>query len=109
MNRDIENGSFPGNLKNTDITPTFKEEYRLLKANHRPVSNLATLWKAYEKLIYSQIYESFNLIYLGGFRTGHNTRRSLIYMLEELKEIRDSTLLNIHARRTKGDKGLNVA
>ena len=29
-------------------------------------------------------------------------------MLEELKEIRDSTLLNIHARRTKGDKGLTT-
>ena len=37
---------------NTDITPTFKKEDSLLKANYRPVSILATLSKVYEKLIY---------------------------------------------------------
>ena len=76
-------------LKNADIKPTFKKEDRLLKANYRPVSILATLSKVYEKLIYPQICEYFTVIfsnYLGGFRKG--------YMY--------STLLNIYARKTKG-------
>ena len=75
MNMNIENESFPANLKNADISPTHVDH--LLKANYRPVSILATLLKVYEKFIYPQIYEYFNVIfsnYLGGFRKGHITK-----------------------------------
>ena len=61
--KNIENGSFPFNFKNADITRTFKKEDSLLKANYRPVSILATLSKVYEKLIYPQIYEYFTVIF----------------------------------------------
>ena len=33
INRYIVNGTFPQNLKNADITPTFKKDDRLLKSN----------------------------------------------------------------------------
>ena len=52
INRCIHNGNFPNNLKNADITPTFKKGDRLSKCNYRPVSILPTLSKVYEKILY---------------------------------------------------------
>ena len=40
INSNIERGCYPVNLKNADITPTFKKAYRLIKINYRPVSIL---------------------------------------------------------------------
>ena len=45
INRNIVKGRFPVNLKNADITPTFKKDDHLLKINYSPVSILATLSK----------------------------------------------------------------
>ena len=59
INKNIENGYFPYNLKNADITPAFKKEYRLLNANYRQVSILATLSKEYENLF---IHKFMNIL-----------------------------------------------
>ena len=93
ISRCVKNGSFPDNLKNADITPIFKKEDRLLKANYRPVSILPTFSKIYEKIFYLQIYEYFNSIfskYLCGFRKGHSTQHCLLFMLENLKKSLDN-------------------
>ena len=50
VNHCIEKGIFPNNLKNADITPTFKKGDRLLKSDYRPVSILPTLSKIYTNL-----------------------------------------------------------
>ena len=95
LNRCIENGKFPNNLKNAYITPTFKKGDRLLKSNYRPVSILPTLSKIYEKLLYQQIYEYFNCIfskYLCGFRKEHSTQHCLLFMLDRLKKALDKGL-----------------
>ena len=95
INSNIEEGCFPVNLKNADITPTSKKADRHLKINYRPVSILPTLSKIYEKNLYLQIYDYFNGIfskYLGGFRKGHNTQHCLLFMLEKLKEAPDKGL-----------------
>ena len=55
INRCIHDGNFPNNLKNADITPTFKKGDRLSKCNYRPVSILPTLSKVYEKILYPQM------------------------------------------------------
>ena len=92
VKRCIIEGKFPNNLKNADITPTFKKEDRLLKINYRPISILPTFSKIYEKIFYIQIYEYFNSIfskYLCGFRKGHSTQHCLLYMLENLKQSLD--------------------
>ena len=47
INRCIDVGIFPPNLKNSDVTPTFKKDDRLLKENYRPISILPTLSKVY--------------------------------------------------------------
>ena len=45
INRCLYNENFPSNLKNSDITPTFKKGNRLSKDNYRPISILPTLSK----------------------------------------------------------------
>ena len=54
INKCINKGKFPDNLKKADITPAFKKGDHLLKSNYRAVSILPTLSKIYEKIIYQQ-------------------------------------------------------
>ena len=91
----ISEGTFPENLKNANIIPTFKQDDRLSKNNYRSISILPTLSKIYEKILYMQIYEYFNSIfskYLCGFRKCHSTQHCLLYMLEHLKRSLDKGL-----------------
>ena len=95
INLNIENGSFPVNLKTPDVTPIFKKLERILKTNYRGISILPTLSKIYEKIFYQQIYEYLGNIfskYLGGFRKGHSAQHCLLYMLENLKKAMDKGL-----------------
>ena len=60
------------------------------KTKYRPISILPTLSKVYEKILYHQIYKYFNNIfskYLCGFRKGHRTQHSLLFMLESKKKL----------------------
>ena len=87
-NRCIDDGTFPSNLKNVDVTPLYKKTDRLLKVNYRPVSILPTLSKVYENVLHTQIYTYFNNIFskfLCGYRKGYSTQHCLLYMLEKLK------------------------
>ena len=95
INRCINLGTFPQNLKNADITPIFKKNDRVIKENYRPVSILPTFSKIYEKILYAQIYNYFNKIFskhLCGFRKGHSTQHCLLFMLEILKQSLDRGL-----------------
>ena len=95
VNRCIETGKFPDNLKKADITPSFKKGDRLSKDNYRPISILSTFSKIYEKILYQQIYEYFNKIfskYLCGFRKGETTQHCLLFMSECLKNALDKGL-----------------
>ena len=92
-NRCIDVGIFPPNLKNSDVTPTFKKDDRLLKENYRPISILPTLSKVYERFLHQQMYEYFDKFFsqfLCGYRKGHSTQHALLYMLEKLKMALDS-------------------
>ena len=93
INRCIDEGKFPSNLKNADVTPVYKKVDRLLKGNYRPISILPTLSKVYEKILYQQIYNYFNNIFskfLCGYRKGYSTQHCLLYMLEKLKASLDN-------------------
>ena len=87
-NRCIEEGTFPSNLKNADVTPLYKKTDRVFKVNYRPVSILPTLSKVYENVLHTQIYTYFNNIFskfLCGYRKGYSTQHCLLYMLDKLK------------------------
>ena len=95
INKCINEGIFPSNLKDANITPIFKKLARLFKENYRPVSILPTLSKIYEKVFYYQMYDYFNDIFskfLCGFRKGHSTQNCLLYMMEYLKKALDKGL-----------------
>ena len=89
INNCIAKGSFPTNLKNADITPTFKKIDRLQEVNYRHVSILLTLSNIYEKIPCQQIYLYFDDIFskhLCGYRKCHSTQHCLLFMLESLKK-----------------------
>ena len=84
----ILSGIFPPNLKDADITLTFKKDDRLLKTNYKPISILPTLSKIYEKVLHIQIYEYFNTIFpkfLCGLRKCISTQHCRLYMLEKIR------------------------
>ena len=57
----IDKGKFPNDLKQGDIAPVYKKNNKCEKENYRPVSILSNLSKIYEKLIYNQLYDYFDL------------------------------------------------
>ena len=48
INESIRSGTFPDRLKDTNIVPNYK-------SNYRPVSILSLLSKVYERLIFQQL------------------------------------------------------
>ena len=54
-NFNIINGSFPFNLKLSDINLTYKKKYKILKENYRPINILPAISKIYEKLMAEQL------------------------------------------------------
>ena len=61
INRNIDKGYFPVNLKNADITPIFKKYDRLPKMNYRPVSILSQrIMKTFSILKFTNILIEFS-------------------------------------------------
>ncbi len=48
INKSIESSCFPEMLKYAEVTPVYKKDDPMNKANHRPISVLATLSKIFE-------------------------------------------------------------
>ena len=51
INKSIETGCFPDSLKAANVTPIFKKDDPLDKANYRPVSILPLISKVYESIL----------------------------------------------------------
>ena len=86
LNRSIDDGEFPNNLKLADITPVHKKDDRTDKTNYRPVSILPAISKIYERIIFYQIDKFMdNKIskHQCGFRKGYSAQHCLIVMLEK--------------------------
>ena len=81
INKCIDRGKFPNNLKKSDVTPTFKKDDKLSKENYRPISILPTLSKVYERVLHQQMYDYFNEIFskfLCGYRKGYGTQHAML-------------------------------
>ena len=64
-----------------------------MKDNYRPVSIVPVLSKLYERSMFKQISEFFEIIFSKsqcGFRKGHSTQQCLLAMLEKWKRSVDS-------------------
>ena len=89
----IETGCFPDSLKAANITPIFKRDDPLDKANYRPVSILPMISKVYERIIYNQLSEyseSFLSHILCGFRKAHSTQHALFKLFQSWQKELDN-------------------
>ena len=92
FNEFIKKSTFPSILKNANITPVFKKEYRGSKENYRPVSILPVISKIFEKLLCKQITIFIDPLlskYQCGFRKGFSVQHCLLAMLEKWKNAVD--------------------
>ena len=76
INYSISNSIFPEQLKLPEVKPVYKKNLRADKENYRPVSILPNISKIYERWLYKQLYEYFDVIFSRnkcGFRKGFSS------------------------------------
>ena len=59
FNNGIASSVFPASVKNANITPVHKKDFKNIDSNYRPVSILSNISKIYERCLYSQISKFF--------------------------------------------------
>jgi hypothetical protein len=94
INKGMEDGVFPDELKIGRITPIYKKENPELLENYRPVSTLPIFGKIFEKVVYKRLYNYFSskgLMYGNqyGFRKDHSTSHALNYSIDLVKSAID--------------------
>ena len=93
INQSTEIGCSPDSIKAANVTPIFKKDDPLDKANYRPVSILPLISKVCERLICNQLSEyseSFLSHILCGFRKAHSTQHALFKLLESWQKDLDN-------------------
>ena len=76
INYSISNSIFPEQLKLAEVKPVYKKNLRADKENYRPVSILPNISKIYERWLYKQLYEYFDVIFSRnkcGFQKGFSS------------------------------------
>ena len=89
VNHTIMSSIVPERLKFGQVTPIFKKNDPIDKANHRPVTLHPVHSKIYEKVLAEQLSEHFGGIfdkYLCAFRKGHGCQTTLLRLIEDWKE-----------------------
>ena len=79
-------------LKWVDVKSVFKKNSRTDKENYRPVSILPNISKIYERCLYKQLYDYFDVIFSRnqcGFRKGFSVVNCLLPMIEKWRESLD--------------------
>lgn len=92
FNASINEGSFPNEMKLSDITCIFKKDDNTNKTNYRPISILSALSKVFERLIADQLNDFMKdklSKYLTGFRKGFSCEDSLLRLLENWRQSLD--------------------
>ena len=81
---------FSQTLKIANVTPVYKKDSRNDETNYRPVRILSNLSKMYEKYMFNEIAEYFDILskYQCGFRKGISSQHCLLVLIEKWKKIR---------------------
>ena len=75
-----------------DVKPVFKKNSRTVKENYRPVNILRNISKIYERCLYKQLYDYFDVICSRnqcGFRKGFSVVNCLLLMIKKWRESLD--------------------
>ena len=95
VNKSIESSVFPDNLKSAQVVPLHKKNSTLAKSNYRPVSILPMFSKIFERVLFNQMIEFFDLHfnpYLSAFRPGFGCQSVLLRILEDWRKALDDNL-----------------
>ena len=93
-NQSLLDGTFHEHwFLNAEAVPIYKKKKCINKNNYRPVSILSNISKIFVRSFYNQMYGYFGRIfskYQCGFRKGQSRQQCLLYMIENIKQVRDS-------------------
>ena len=89
INQSLLTGIFPDKLKLAKVIPLYKKDNTHLIENYRPISNLPSISKVFEKSVYDQIYAYFTQhAYLSnsqyGFRKDHSTEYAILEIVDRI-------------------------
>ena len=114
INQCFQKGIFPDTLKIAKVVPIYKCNDETALNNYRPISVLPSLSKVFERVIFNQIHEYFNLrnLYYGnqyGFRKGHSTELAILEVIDKVTLSLDigDTSINIYLDLSKAFDTLN--
>ncbi len=82
FNYSLCTGTIPGEWKQAQVTPVFKDGSRQDTSNYRPISVIPLCMKVFEKVVHAQLYDHIsrnNLLnqFQSGFRPGYSTATAL--------------------------------
>ena len=94
-NQSLASGVFPDELKIAKIVPIFKKNDPTLLDNYRPISLLPVFSKIFERVIFDQLHNHFNLhnLYFTsqyGFRKKHSTESAVLELVDKTIKHMDS-------------------
>ena len=95
INKSIQQGVFPVELKIARIIPLYKGENNQLIHNYRPISVLPFFSKIFEKIVYKYVVDFLddnNIFYQYqfGFRKHHSTSHAIITLVERVTKALDT-------------------
>lgn len=94
INRSVEEGFFPNELKKAEVVPIFKKGERNKIENYRPIALLSVFSKIFERVLYERtahFLDLHNAISLSqhGFRKGYSTESASAEMTQHIFECMD--------------------
>ncbi len=93
VNKCIESSCFPDMLKHAEVTPVYKKDDPINKANYRPISVLPTLSKIFNGILVDQMSNAMENIFsshLSGFRKHHSSQNVIVNFIENCKSALDN-------------------
>ena len=102
FNYSILNGDFPHDWKIAKVIPLYKKGLKTMLDNYRPISILPAVSKAFENILYDQLYSYLSNSgilskYQFGFRRHHSTSTALLDSTNQWYSNMDKGLINIVA------------
>ena len=100
INRSLQEGIFPDDMKRADTVPLYKAKEQYYTTNYRPISLLLTLSKVLEKIVYKRtvrFLDSNNTIYNSqyGFREKYSCTDTVMELCTEILKARENNLNTI--------------
>ena len=93
INSSISQCKYPVSWKMGQVTPLFKKDDELSKANYRPITVLPAINNIYEKILVLQLNDFYGSIlsdFISSYRKFHSCETSLLRMTEEWRSMRDN-------------------